>query len=75
MTLVSHPWSRQPDSKSRYRWSSHPEQLMQTVPVADIQLSQETQCEIKLFWRTSLQVTGYVRATAPNSVKVDNNPK
>jgi hypothetical protein len=29
----------------------------------------------KLRWRTPLQATGYVRATAPNSVKVDNNPK
>jgi hypothetical protein len=29
----------------------------------------------KLRWRTPLQATGYVRATAPNSVKGDNIPK
>jgi hypothetical protein len=28
-----------------------------------------------LRWRTQLQPTGYVRATAPNSVKGNNNPK
>jgi len=28
----------------------------------------------KLRWRTPLQATGYVRATAPNSVKGNNNP-
>jgi len=28
-----------------------------------------------LRWRTPLQATGYVRATVPNSVKEDNNPK
>jgi len=27
----------------------------------------------KLRWRTPLQATGYVRATAPNSVKGNNN--
>jgi len=31
--------------------------------------------KIKLRWRTPLQATGYVRAPAPNSVKVDNNSK
>jgi hypothetical protein len=30
--------------------------------------------ESKLRWRTPLQATGYVRATAPNSVKGNNNP-
>jgi len=29
----------------------------------------------KLRWRTPPQATGYVRATAPNSVKENNNPK
>jgi hypothetical protein len=29
----------------------------------------------KLRWRTPLQATGYVRATAQNSVKGNNNPK
>jgi hypothetical protein len=29
----------------------------------------------KLRWRTPLQATGYICATAPNSVKGDNNPK
>jgi len=28
----------------------------------------------KLRWRTPLQATGYARATAPNSVKGNNNP-
>jgi hypothetical protein len=31
--------------------------------------------ESKLRWRTPLQATGYVRATAPKSVKGNNNPK
>ncbi|PAV14508.1 hypothetical protein ASJ81_02805 [Methanosarcina spelaei] len=31
--------------------------------------------ESKLRWRTPLQATGYVRATAQNSVKGSNNPK
>src|SRR5450759_1707079 len=30
--------------------------------------------ESKLRWRTPLQATGYVRATAPNSVTGDNKP-
>jgi hypothetical protein len=32
-------------------------------------------CKSKLRWRTPLQATGYVRATAQNSVKGNNNPK
>ena len=48
-------------------------ELKKSYPI-EPEIDHEYTPESKLRWRTPLQATGYVRATAPNSVKRNNNP-